>query len=321
MEDVIKKILSGSAISGDDAMLLAGCGSEYSDAIIRAAASVRAAFSGNEIELCAIVNARSGLCSEDCAYCAQSSISTAGISVYPLMSKEAVIQQAKEAHSAGVSRFSIVTSGRKPAKDELKNIGVMISRIKDAGLKPCASLGLLNREELDYLKSCGLERYHNNLETSERFFPQICTTHTFSDKTKTIEAAKSVGLSVCSGGIFGLGESWQDRVDMALALQQLGVDSVPMNFLSPIKGTPLGSAKPLMPDEALRIIAIYRMLLPDRSIRICGGRITSLCNMHEMIFDAGADSLMTGNYLTTTGRTYADDTELVRSKGLLIKGF
>ncbi|MCE5312967.1 MAG: biotin synthase BioB [Nitrospiraceae bacterium] len=321
MKKIIEKISSGSTISAQEALSIAECGPEYADAILCAAEAARMRCSGNTVELCAIVNAKSGLCSENCAYCAQSSISRADIATYPVISVESARQKAAEAVQAGVTRFGIVTSGKKCSKNELITIGKMIEAVRSVGIHPCASLGLLNKEELEYLKSCGLERYHNNLETSENFFPRVCTTHTYKDKIRTIEAALSSGLSVCSGGIFGLGESWQDRIDMALALSDLGVDSVPINFFVPVEGTPLqGSACPGA-DEALRIISIYKMLLPRQSIRICGGRLHALGSKHHMIFRSGADAVMTGNYLTTTGRTYSDDVDLINAKGLLIKGF
>lgn len=181
---------------------------------------------------------------------------------------------------------------------------------------PCATLGLLGKDELQFLKDHGLERYHHNLETSERFFPEICRTHTYYDKLKTIEAAKHAGLSVCSGGIFGLGETWEDRVEMAVSLGGLGIDSVPVNFLIPVKGTPLGGRDLLHPLDALKIVSLYRFMLPGKQIRVCGGRIQVLGEFNSMVIMAGADSLLTGNYLTTTGRTFADDLRLIRSYGL-----
>jgi biotin synthase len=295
---------------------LAACkGPDLSD-LFAAANRIRANFIEASVDLCAIVNAKSGACPEDCSYCAQSSKSRTDIAVYPLIKKDAVIEKAQEAKDAGVRRFCIVTSGRKIGARELEEIASMIRAVRDIGLLPCATLGLLEKDELKFLKDAGLERYHHNLETSERFFPEICRTHSYYDKLKTIEAAKAASLSVCSGGIFGLGETWEDRIDMAFALTSLGIDSAPINFLIPVKGTSLGERAFLHPLEALRIISLYRFILPRKQIRVCGGRIQVLGEFNAMVFMAGADSLLTGNYLTTTGRTYKDDLKLISDHGL-----
>jgi len=174
----------------------------------------------------------------------------------------------------------------------------------------------LSKEDLLQLKDAGLERYHNNLETSERFFPEICTTHSYHDKLETIREVKSSGLSLCSGGIFGLGETWEDRIDMAFALREIGPDSVPVNFLTPVKGTRLGLNKIPDPFDALKIISLYRFILPDKEIRVCGGRLQTLGELHSLIFPAGADGLLTGNYLTTLGRNFEDDLKLIDQYGL-----
>lgn len=285
--------------------------------LFSAAGEIRERFRDNRVDLCSIVNAKSGACPEDCSYCAQSSRSSADITVYPLMREDAVMEKAFEAHAAGVKRFCIVTSGRKAGKEELKGIAAMIEKLKRIGLLPCATLGLLEKDELSLLRDRGLERYHHNLETSERLFPSICSTHTYSDKMRTIETARSLGLSLCSGGIFGIGESWRDRIDMALALRTLDVDSVPINFLIPIKGTPMEDTSPMHPLEALKIISLYRFIFPAKEVRVCGGRRQVLGEFNSMVFMAGADSLLTGNYLTTTGTSYEDDLRLIRQYGLV----
>jgi biotin synthase len=310
------KVLNNSALSKSDALQITAIkGSDLFD-LFSSANRIREYFKGNSIELCAIVNAKSGACSEDCSYCAQSKKSKAEIPIYPLLKKEAIIEKAKEAKAGSVKRFAIVTSGRKTSKDELKEIASIIKEIKSLGLIPCASVGLLDEDELSLLKDSGLDRYHHNLETSESFFPEICSTHSYYDKLKTIASAKSVGLSICSGGIFGMGETWEDRIEMAFALKKLDVDSVPVNFLNPIKGTPMENQQMLNPLEALKIISLYRFLLPSKEIRICGGRTQVLGEFNSMVFTAGADSLMTGNYLTTTGKNYSDDLKLIKDLGL-----
>lgn len=277
--------------------------------------SLREKYKGNKIELCAIVNAKSGFCSEDCVFCAQSSRYRTNAPVYPLIEKDEIIKKAKEAKEHGVKRFSIVISGRKPTKKELIKIADYIEELRKSGIHTCASLGLIEYDAISYLKDRGLERLHCNIETSEKFFSKICTTHRFSDKLKTLEAAKMVGLSVCSGGVFGMGESWTDREEMAILLKKHDVDSIPINFLTPIKGTPLENLKPLEPFEALKIIALFRLVLPDKDIRVCGGR-PLLGDFASWIFIAGANALMTGNYLTTTGRHYIDDLKFIEAHGL-----
>lgn len=313
---LLGKVLDGTPLSPDEISgLVALQGAELFE-FFSAAGKIREAFRGKKVDLCSIINAKSGACSEDCSYCAQSSRSKAEIPVYRLLKEDSVLEKAREAKEAGVKRFCIVTGGRKVGQGELKEIASMVGKIREIGLLPCATLGLMEKGELALLKDEGLERYHHNLETSEDFFPSICSTHTYSDKIRTINAAKSAGLSVCSGGIFGLGESWDDRIAMALALKELNIDSIPLNFLIPIKGTPMEGAGFLNPLEALRIISLYRCLLPDKEVRVCGGRRQVLGEFNSMVFMAGADSLLTGNYLTTTGTTYEDDLRLIRQYGL-----
>ena len=313
---LVAGVLAGKALSAKEAFSLVSVEGSGLFRLFSAAAEIREKFRKNRVDLCSIINAKSGACSEDCSYCAQSSRSKAETPVHPLLKESGIMGKALEAKEAGVRRFCIVTSGRKAGARELREIASMVGKIRGLGLLPCATLGLLEEDELLMLRDSGLERYHHNLETSERFFPRICTTHTYGDKLKTIEAAKAVGLSVCSGGIFGLGESWQDRIDMALALRGLNVDSVPINFLIPVKGTPMGNTTPLHPFEALKIISLFRFILPDKAVRVCGGRRQVLGEFNSMVFMAGADALLTGNYLTTPGTTYEDDLRLIRQYGL-----
>jgi len=319
LETIKDRINNGDSITIDDALQISRLsGTANLLELFYIANEAREKYRGRSVDLCAIINAKSGSCPEDCSYCAQSSKNKAPIDVYPLIKKEAVIERAKEAKDNGVKRFCIVTSGKKTGKKDLREIASMIKDIRKIGLLPCATLGLMNKDELSFLKESGLERYHHNLETSERFFPEICGTHTYYEKLKTIEAAMLSGLSVCSGGIFGIGETWEDRIDMCLALKEIEVDSIPINFLMPIKGTSLENMEILHPFEALKIISIYRLMLPKKEIRICGGRNQALREFNSMVFMAGADSLLAGNYLTTTGRTYDDDLWLIKAHGLTI---
>ena len=310
------RVISGQSITKVEAIQISALPKTEIFDLFAAANKIRQTFRGDSVDLCAIVNAKSGACPEDCSYCAQSSRSKTETAIYPLINKNAVIEKAKEARDADIKRFCIVTSGRKIGKNELKEICSMIKDIRGIGLLPCSTLGLLNKDELKLLKDSGLERYHHNLETSERFFPEICRTHTYSDKLKTIDAAIAVGLSVCSGGIFGIGETWEDRIDMAFTLKKLPIASVPINYLIPVKGTPLEEQDMLNPFEALKIVSLYRFILPQKEIRICGGRMQVLGEFNSMVFMAGADSLLTGNYLTTTGRTFSDDQLLIKDYGL-----
>lgn len=277
--------------------------------------SERKKYKGDRIELCAIVNAKSGKCSEDCSFCAQSSRYKTNIAVYPLLDKNEILKKAMEAKKHKVKKFSIVISGRKPSKKEIKKIAETIEAMAKKGINPCASLGLLSYDEICYLRDSGLKRLHCNIETSENYFPRICTTHKFSDKVHTLESAKKAEVEVCSGGVFGMGESWSDRIDMAFFLKKLNVDSIPVNFLTPIKGTPLEGRKPLSAFEALKIIALFRLILPDKDIRVCGGR-PLLGDFSSWVFLAGANALMTGDYLTTKGKSYTEDLKFIKNHGL-----
>jgi biotin synthase len=319
LKKIEDRILAGKNASAKDAQFLANISDQDIFDLFAAANRIRHHFQGDSIDLCSIVNAKSGKCPEDCSYCAQSTRSRARIAAYPLLEKNQVICKAEEAQKGGAKRFCIVTSGRKVSSRELLKIADMVASVKNLGLLPCATLGLLTKDDLNILKQAGLNRYHNNLETSEHFFPNICTTHSYNEKKETIRSAQEAGLSVCSGGIFGLGETWQDRIDMAFALRDLDPDSVPLNFLAPIKGTAFSGRMPLGPLEALKVISLYRFLLPDKQIRVCGGRIQTLGEFNPFIFLAGASGLLIGNYLTTLGRDYDDDVSLIKNLGLSVR--
>jgi biotin synthase len=318
IKNLEEKVFKGIPLSIEDALYITKISGPELFELFTSANRIRTHFRGNIACLCSIVNAKSGACPEDCSFCAQSSKSKATIEVYTLLSKEAIIQKAREAKKSGSERFSIVTSGNKVSEIDLLMIADMISEIRQVGLIPCASLGMLSEKDLSKLKTAGLDRYHHNLETSEGFFPLICSTHSYADKLKTIGAVKSTGLSLCSGGIFGMGETWEDRMHMAFLLRELDIDSVPINFLIPIKGTALGHKDFLHPFEALKVVSLFRFILPQKEIRICGGRMQTLGEFNSMVFLAGADSLMIGNYLTTSGRNYEDDFKLIETYGLTL---
>lgn len=311
-----EKALGGAPLEKDEALRIASLEGADVFELFSLANRIREKTRGARADFCSIASIKTGACPEDCAYCAQSARAKTGVSVHPLAEKWEVLEKAAVAWKSGARRFCVVSSGRRPAKAELEQIADMVSAIREEGLLPCATLGLLEKDELLMLRDAGLHRYHHNLETSRRYFPEICTTHSYDEKVRTVLAAREAGLSLCSGGIFGLGETWEDRVDMAFELRALDVDSVPVNFLVPVRGTPLGGRHPLHPLEALKIVSLFRFILPDREIRICGGRLQTLGEFNSMVIMAGADGLLTGDCLTVAGRNPGDDLRLATAYGL-----
>jgi biotin synthase len=281
--------------------------------IITHADSVRRKHVGAKMDLCTILNAKSGQCTEDCKYCAQSAHHKTDIQVYALNSVDQIVQAARAAHDIGSHRFGIVTSGCALSHDEVARVAQATRKIRDQiGIAVCGSLGIVTPEDLHLLKQSGMTRYHHNIETSRRFFPHITTTHSFDDRIRTIHAAKAQGMEVCSGGIIGLGETLDDRIDMALCLKELDVDSVPINVLVPIKGTALENQSPLSCDDAIRTIAIFRIVLENKTIRLAAGRESVLKDFQALAFHAGANAMLIGGYLTTRGRSVEEDRKLVR---------
>lgn len=281
--------------------------------LISRADEIRRDFIGSKLELCSIINAKSGLCSEDCKFCAQSSRHSADIDIYPLKKRGELIEAAKNARKIGANKFGIVTSGNRLNRKELERIAQAISEIREkAGISVCASLGALDRDELKMLKESGLSRYHHNIETSPRFYSRIVSTHSFDERIDTIKAAKESGLEVCSGGIIGMGENWQDRIDMAKLLKELDVDSVPINLLVPIKGTPLEHMELLSCNEAIRTICIFRIILKDKDIKLAAGREAVLKDFQGTGFMAGANGMLIGGYLTVRGRDIESDQKFIR---------
>ncbi len=277
---------------------------------------LRRNFCADKIKICAITNAKSGRCSEDCAFCAQSAHHNTSISRYPLKAPGQMSLEGRNMASQGVTRFSLVTSGKGLEAEEVQQVCQVIRELASQGISPCASLGVLHKEQLQDLKDAGLNRYHHNLETAPGFFPSICTTHDYSQRTDTVRLARNTGLSVCSGAVFGLGESDVHVLELALVLKELAVDAVPVNFLVPIPGTPLENNDQLTPLRCLKIICILRYMLPRQEIIICGGRLENLGELHPLVFMAGASGLMTGNYLTRQGRVVAEDMQMITDLGL-----
>ncbi len=273
---------------------------------------LKLAHRGLSFGLCTISNARSGRCSEDCAFCAQSSWHQTRAEVYPLKDIDTLVAEAEAAKESGASRFSIVTSGKGPKGAEIEALCRRISAIRArVGIDVCCSVGIVDRAGLEAMKEAGLSRFHHNIETSERFFPSICTTHTFGERLATIEAAKEAGLEVCAGGIIGLGEDMDDRISMAERLKELDVDSMPLNILVPIEGTPLADRPLLRAAEIIRTISAWRIIHPRAALRIAGGRETVLKEFETLAFFAGADAMLIGGYLTVRGRDVATDIAMV----------
>jgi len=286
--------------------------------LLAATWEVRKKHFGISVDLCSIINAKNGRCGQDCAFCAQSAHHHADIAEYPLIDEAKVAGAAQAARNMGAGSFSIVTSGLAPSADELGSIRKMVSGLARIGVRPCVSLGILDRQALESLGAAGLHRVHHNLESASSFYPGICSTRQWSDNLQAVLAAKDAGLKTCSGGIFGMGETDEQRVELALQLRDAGVDKVPLNFLHPIPGTPLQDIPGPEPFTCLKIIAAYRLFLPDTGIVVCGGRDRNLGYMQNMIFHAGASGMMIGNYLTTSGRDPLHDLEMIRRIGLEI---
>lgn len=276
--------------------------------------AVRNEFKGSTIDLCAIINAKSGRCSENCRFCSQSSHYNTKIDKYPLKEKEEIVESAKKAASLGINRFSMVVSGRNIRdKKEWESICSTVSEMASIkNITICASLGTLTNKAAGDLKNAGLERYHHNLETAESHFSNICTTHTYQDRVNTVRAAKEEGLKVCCGGLLGIGENRSQIAELAFAINALEADSIPLNFLNPIPNTPLYRAVRMHPMEILKIIALFRFVNPDKGIRICGGRQINLRDMQPLMFMAGADAIMTGDYLTTSGSDTKNDLQMIK---------
>ena len=317
MLDAIKyRCLEGIGCTAAEAMVLVDADEAQ---LFAAAAEIRASFFGQQVELCCIINAKSGRCDMDCRFCSQSAHNSTEIEAYPFMDADALEAQIRADIKEGDRKCGIVTSGGKLSTKELADLAATVKKVGGGREAPvCGSLGRLTPEDLAMLKESGVTRFHHNLEASEAYYPEICSTQDWTSRRDTVLAAQAAGLKVCSGGLFGLGESWADRIDLAITLRELGVDSVPINFLYAHPGTPLKDQPPMSAGEALRIIAVYRFLLPNVTLRICGGRSHILGDRQPELFAAGGNGLMTGNYLTVAGSQNDEDLEMIRSLGLEI---
>jgi biotin synthase len=315
---IARSVLEGRPSDRSQAEDLAGIQGDDLYDLFYWANKIRISFVGREVKFCAIVAAKVGGCSEDCKFCAQSAHYHGPATQLAKLTEEQILASARHAAEAGADSFGIVNSGRAPTRQELENwLKPILQKIAAEGkTRACVSLGTLTPEAARFLYDCGVRRIHHNIETSERHFPKIISTHTYAERIQTLKVAREAGLSVCSGGVFGMGEDWTDRLDMMFALREAGVDVMPINFLNAIPGTPLENQPPLHPMECLKIIALARFILHDKELKVCGGREKVLRDLQSWIFFAGASSMMIGNYLTTSGRPPEADHEMVRGLGL-----
>jgi biotin synthase len=285
--------------------------------LIHSADLIRRRFKPHKAFTCAIINAKSGCCSEDCAFCAQSAHHRTGIATHDLADVQKMIDAGLEMAAAGATNYSVVTSGTCLSAAEIEAVCQVAGTLKaKTDLTLCASLGMLAEDAARRLHQAGITRYHHNLETARSFFHEICSTHDYEDDIATVQLARRAGLKVCSGGIFGLGESWEQRLELAFTLKELAVDSIPVNFLNPIAGTRLAERPLLKPLEALACIALVRFIHPGADIPVCGGREVTLKDFQSWVFAAGANGLMVGNYLTTQGRELGMDMEMITEMGM-----
>ena len=283
--------------------------------LCKCADDIRKHFCKDGFDICTIINGKCGRCSEDCKFCAQSARYKTMIEEYPLLDTDEIVKQAKYNAERGVLRYSIVTSGKMLSDSDVDKVCESIKAItSEVGIEVCVSFGLLGVEQFKKIKAAGASRVHCNLEASRSFFPSVCSTHTYDMKIETLKSARLAGLSICSGGIMGLGETMEDRIDMAFDLRELAVKSVPINFLNPIKGTPFENNAPLSDDEKKRIVAIYRFILPDASIRLAGGR-GLIADKGEGCFKSGANAAISGDMLTTSGITIETDMNMLKKLG------
>ena len=322
--NLTERIIAGERIGREEAIALTQIeGQENILLLCEAADRVRQACCGNTVDLCSIVNIKSGNCSENCGFCAQSAHHPGQDSpIYGLKPQEEILAQAKAAASAGAKRFCLVSQGRGPKYNgpksgEFEKILETVRQIvSETNIKPCCALGEVTPEQATALKDAGVTRYNHNLEASENFFPQIVTTHTWRDRVETIKNLKAAGIQACTGGIMGMGESWEDRVDLALALRELEVESVPLNLLNSRVGTPLEERSKLDPYEALQAIAIFRLILPEQILRYAGGREAVMGELQSLGLKAGINAMLIGHYLTTLGQPPDQDHAMLDALGL-----
>lgn len=317
--ELIENILSGDMLTFDEAWSVYRSEAIKLPELVAGANKVRDRFCGDKVDLCSIVNAKSGLCEQDCSFCAQSAHNGTSAEIYPMKSPEEILEHAIAAEEAGAHRFCIVTSGGRLYDKEFEAAVEAVGLIKDnTSLMRCASLGRLTSGQLNQLIEAGLDRYHHNLETSSAYYPSICSTQDYQDKVETIRIVKDSGLQTCVGGIFNLGESHSQRLQMAFEIREVGPDSVPLNFLNPRPGTPLSQQPQMDVFEAIRIIALYRLIMPNPVIRLAAGRCETLGCLQEKAAEAGINGLLIGDYLTTKGPNSKKDLAMLLKLGFKV---
>jgi biotin synthase len=310
-----ERVLAGDTLSAEEALGVLECPDEDLLDLLAAVYRVRRRWFGNQVQLYFLMNAKSGLCPEDCAYCSQSKVSEAEIPRYNLLSRDKLMEGARVAAANKARTYCIVISARGPNEREMRAVTSIVPEIKQRyNLKICACLGLLTDDQARELKECGVDRVNHNLNTSDNFYNEICTTHTFADRLATLRAVRDAGMEMCSGGIIGMGERRRDVVDLAMTLRDLGVQSIPVNFLNPIDGTPLAGRSDLNPRYCLKVLAMFRLVNPDREIRIAGGRELHLGSLQALGLYA-ANSIFVGDYLTTKGQAPEADYDMLRDLG------
>ena len=317
---LVARSLGGQGISREEGRAILALPDEEVPLLLRAAFEVRQAQFGKRVKVCVLQNARSGLCPEDCHYCSQSSVSTAKIDKYPLMAAEQLVDGARRAAAAGATRYCMVASGRGPADEEIEHVCGVTRAIKQElpHLELCVCLGLLSEEQAKRLKAAGVGWVNHNLNTSERFYPEICTTHTYQDRIETVKNVRKAGLMTCSGGIVGMGERDEDILDLAFACRELGLDSIPVNFLHPIKGTPMETHRFLTPMKCLKVLCLFRFLNPASEIRAAGGREVNLRSLQPLALYP-ANSIFVEGYLTTPGQQAEEARRMVEDLGFEVE--
>jgi len=314
-----EKSLQGEIPERDEMKAVLNAPDEQLPELLSEAFKVRHHYFGKRVQIHVLQNAKSGLCPEDCHYCSQSSVSEAPIDRYPFMAKEKLLESAKQAKAAGAVRFCIVNSGRGPTQKEIEQIAEVVREIKnEVEINICCSLGLMEESKIRVLKDAGVERINHNLNTSERHHPNICTTHTYQDRVGTVNNVKSVGLSSCCGGILGMGETDEDIIDLALSLRKLDVDSIPLNFLHPIDGTPFAGIHTLTPQRCLKILCLFRFVNPDKELRVGGGRELNMRSLQPLSLYP-ANSLFVNGYLTTPGQAATETHQMIADLGFEIE--
>ncbi|HUW83734.1 MAG TPA: biotin synthase BioB [Phycisphaerae bacterium] len=318
--EIAQTLLAGGRIERPQAEVLTrATGTDVYD-LLYWANRIRVERCGEAVSFCSIAALTVGGCTEDCAFCAQSARHRVDARRRQVLDDDEVLSAAEQAVKNGAESFGLVTSGCRPTRSLIERVTALADKLRRrVGIHLCAALGTIDGEQARTLRQAGIERYNHNLETSARFFPSIVTTHTYADRLQTVAAVAGAGLSICSGGIFGVGENWADRLDMAFALRDCRPDVVPLNFLHPIAGTPLAQAAPLPPMEILQIIAVFRFIFPSARIKVAGGREANLRDLQSWMFFAGASSALIGNYLTTAGRPADEDQQMLRDLGLMVE--